>query len=109
MFSALSPEYFMTDSKHNMQFKDTDGFVTWSLTPMVMMFAVNENTYEVEITFNPLIHHHLPLIFMLGHPRYSPHSSSNETEPRNCNKGTHTHTHTYIHTHTCTHTHTHTD
>lgn len=29
VFSALSPEYFMTDSKHNIQFKDTDGFVTW--------------------------------------------------------------------------------
>jgi hypothetical protein len=64
-----------------------------SITPMVMMFAVNENTYEVEITFNPLVHHHLSLIFILGHPRYSSHSSSNESEPRNCNKGTHTHTH----------------
>lgn len=64
-----------------------------SITPMVMMFAVNENTYEVEITFNPLVHHHLSLIFMLGHPRYSSHSSSNESEPRNCNKGIHTHTH----------------
>jgi hypothetical protein len=29
MFSALTPEYFMTDSEHNMQLKDTDGFVTW--------------------------------------------------------------------------------
>jgi len=65
-----------------------------SVTPMVMMFAVNENTYKVEITFYPLVHHHLSLIFMLGHPRYSSHSSSNESEPRNSNKGTHIHTHT---------------
>jgi len=63
-----------------------------------MMFAVNENTYEVEITFNPLVHHHLSLIFMLGHPRYSSHSSSNESELGNCNKGIYTHTHTHTHT-----------
>jgi len=37
-----------------------------SVTSMVMMLAVIKNTYEVEITFNPLAHHHLSLIFMLG-------------------------------------------
>jgi hypothetical protein len=95
MFSALSPEHFMTDSKHSMQFKDTDGFVTWGCNSHGYGVCCQWK-HEVEIIFNPLVHHHLSLIFMLGHPRHSSHSSSNEREPRNCNKGIHTHKHRQI-------------